>query len=576
MADPARRVTQTIIEAEHLEDQPQRFTQALVEVDLLPGTVYTNAVAMPEYEGDERGIPVASDRAAWDTNRYPEHHAIDLKDDLPQRHNPWPMVAGEAAVSDGTKLVATDIATQAELDAHTTAHTSDPGATSKPLSTDANGYLDLVRLYLDELHAETGADLTIQLGDDAGVQKLVIKDSGTTEVASIDSDGLLTTRTLLVVPASSTDTVFRTQSLQSTAPLGSELVTNGTFDSDLSGWTIGGTGTGWSWDAAGKALHATGNVDTLWQNINVVNGTTYQVEFTISDRTAGYIIGGVYIYQYGTYSRFSGGTLSRSLVAVGTGVQALTITPTSDFDGKIDDITVKSIIGNSQANAVYLDDDGDVAIEIRGDAGLYNIFVGNDAGGWNTSGEQNVAIGSDALYANTTGGNNVAIGRQALYANTTGGNNVAIGQQALYANTTSVFNVAIGWQALRANTTGGNNAAIGSDALYANTTGSGNVAIGRRALYANTTGIYNVAIGRRALYDVTEGIQNTAIGYNTGRGITTGDYNTIIGANVTGLDPDRSGSHPNTDKRCWRHQDRHCHRSHADLLRRRRHAGRLG
>jgi len=83
MADPARRITQTIIEAEHLEnqpqrvtqvlveaehleDQPQRFTQVLVEVDLRPGTVYTNAVAMPEYEGDERGIPIASDRAAWD------------------------------------------------------------------------------------------------------------------------------------------------------------------------------------------------------------------------------------------------------------------------------------------------------------------------------------------------------------------------------------------------------------------------------------------------------------------------------------------------------------------------------
>jgi len=90
-----------------------------------------------------------------------------------------------------SEWVPTDVATQAELDAHMIAHTSDPGAASKPLSTDGSGYLNLVRLYLDELHAETGADLTIQLGDDAGAQKLVIKDSGAAEVASLDSDGLL-------------------------------------------------------------------------------------------------------------------------------------------------------------------------------------------------------------------------------------------------------------------------------------------------------------------------------------------------------------------------------------------------
>ncbi len=78
---------------------------------------------------------------------------------------------------------------------------------------------------------------------------------------------------LAVVPASSSDTVFSTQSLQSTAPLGSELVTNGTFDSDLSGWTIGGTGSGWAWDAAGKAAHSTGNTDTLYQAVSYTHLT---------------------------------------------------------------------------------------------------------------------------------------------------------------------------------------------------------------------------------------------------------------------------------------------------------------
>jgi len=136
VADPARRVTQTLLESEHLEDraqrftqlllesehledQAQRFTQVLVEVDVGAVTgVFTNGVAMPEYKGDARGIPVAGDRSAWEVDDYPEKHASDLNDEEPRYHNPWPMADGEAAVSDGDKLVATDVATQAELDAH--------------------------------------------------------------------------------------------------------------------------------------------------------------------------------------------------------------------------------------------------------------------------------------------------------------------------------------------------------------------------------------------------------------------------------------------------------------------------
>ncbi len=84
----------------------------------LGGDVLTQAVTMPDYTGDDRGEPLPGDRAAWDVVDYAARHARDLKDDAPRRHNPWPMAAGEAAVSDGDKLVATDVATQAELDAH--------------------------------------------------------------------------------------------------------------------------------------------------------------------------------------------------------------------------------------------------------------------------------------------------------------------------------------------------------------------------------------------------------------------------------------------------------------------------
>lgn len=80
--------------------------------------VYTHGVAMPDYEGDARGVPLAGDRSAWEVDGYPERHASDLNDGEPRHHNPWPMASGEAAVSDGNKLVPTDVATQAELDAH--------------------------------------------------------------------------------------------------------------------------------------------------------------------------------------------------------------------------------------------------------------------------------------------------------------------------------------------------------------------------------------------------------------------------------------------------------------------------
>lgn len=84
----------------------------------LGGDVLTQAVTMPGYEGDARGTPLAGDRSAWEVDDYPEKHASDLNDNEPRRHNPWPMSSGYAAVSDGEKLEAIDIATQAELDAH--------------------------------------------------------------------------------------------------------------------------------------------------------------------------------------------------------------------------------------------------------------------------------------------------------------------------------------------------------------------------------------------------------------------------------------------------------------------------
>jgi hypothetical protein len=363
------------------------------------------------------------------------------------------------------------------------------------------------------------------------------------------------TAKLDIVPSSSSDVVFRTKSLQSTAPLGSELVSNGNFSTvpDTS-WTWG---TGWTHDTTNlEADHTTGNTAALTQNISVINGQTYQVEITIRNRTAGSVtldINGVYIYDYGTSNTLSSNTTyKRSLVANITGTATLSITPTSDFNGSVDDISVKQITGVSQPNFSLLDDEGSVVAELRGKGSLDSVAIGVNALRYNTTGYRNSAIGASALYSNTTGYWNSAIGANALYSNTTG---FAIGilllerlrmlftpiqlvsrilllECMLYANTTGYWNSAIGANALYSNTTGYQNSAIGASALYSNTTGYRNSAIGANALYSNTTGYWNSAIGVNALYSNTTGYWNSAIGVNALYSNTTGYSNSAIGASA--------------------------------------------
>lgn len=61
-------------------------------------------------------IPIKSDRSARDSKGYPAYHATDLEDGTPVQHNPTGANAGDAPVWDGSKWVATPIATQTELE----------------------------------------------------------------------------------------------------------------------------------------------------------------------------------------------------------------------------------------------------------------------------------------------------------------------------------------------------------------------------------------------------------------------------------------------------------------------------
>ena len=317
------------------------------------------------------------------------------------------------------------------------------------------------------------------------------------------------------------------RSLRDVATLGSELVTNGGFTGDTTGWTLGAN---WAY-GVNNVVHTAGAVEALSQNISVVSGTVYVISFSQSAATAGSLtiaIGAVSVdWAYWQSVK------SVTITAGATGALSFSITPTTDYDGTLDDISVKAIVAYTLPTARLLNVDGSVGVEIRsGGSGLSNTAIGYYALRSNTTGTSNTAIGGDALRSNTTGHSNTAIGRDALYSNTTGDSNTAIGYYALSSNTTGNYNTAIGRDALYSNTTGTSNTAIGVSALRSNTTGTTNTAIGVSALRSNTTGYYNTAIGYYALYAVTEGVGNIALGYQAGNLITTGNYNIIIGYDI--------------------------------------------
>jgi len=117
----------------------------------------------------------------------------------------------------------------------------------------------------------------------------------------------------------------------SAGTLGSDLIVNGTFDTDLSGWTAGA-----NWSQAGGKAVCTINAGTLASAVSTIaNNGVYQMSVTVV-KTAGTSIaitgGGVAI---GT--PLISGTYTYQFRAISAA--ALTFTPTADFAGNLDVVT---------------------------------------------------------------------------------------------------------------------------------------------------------------------------------------------------------------------------------------------
>src|SRR5688572_7974866 len=158
-----------------------------------------------------------------------------------------------------------------------------------------------------------------------------------------------------------------------------------------------------------------------------------------------------------------------------------------------------------------------------------NLYLGYQAGQFNTTGSLNTGLGFSALRNNTTGTSNTAFGVQSLYSNNQGSRNTSQGFFSLYANTTGTDNVSVGYIALRDNTTGNFNSALGSTSLQSNTTGFQNTALGAFSLKTNTTGSQNTATGFNSLNKNTSGDGNTANGISVLANNETGAFNTGSG-----------------------------------------------
>ena len=196
--------------------------------------------------------------------------------------------------------------------------------------------------------------------------------------------------------------------------------------------------------------------------------------------------------------------------------------------------------------------------------GLYNIFVGYNAGQANTTGDYNSFVGYQAGYSNTGGSNsfmgsgagytnaggnsNSFFGESAGYYNEAGSYNVFMGYQSGHENTNGAFNTFVGAQAGSNNTTAAQNSFIGSYSGTSNETGANNSYVGYYAGYENVTGSANSILGTEAAggslsgsfssstlmgyqagYAITTGSDNLLLGFRSGDSLTTGSRNIIIG-----------------------------------------------
>lgn len=192
-------------------------------------------------------------------------------------------------------------------------------------------------------------------------------------------------------------------------------------------------------------------------------------------------------------------------------------------------------IGNFAKAGDYSVSIGDYAGNGQLTGGSSNVFIGQNAGRYNSS-NGNTLVGArsgegvSGTAANGSG--NTCLGQQTFFNRSSGADNVMLGTNSGYNLTTGSENVFIGYGAGYSHTGASNrNVFIGKSAGYGtgSTTNTENVGVGMWSLQSLSSGGQNSCLGHRSGTSITTGGQNSLLGHNAGAGVTTADDNTIIG-----------------------------------------------
>ena len=383
-------------------------------------------------------------------------------------------------------------------------------AASENLTLQSTSHATRGKLLLGSSAAYDEVNVRLGVGTQAPSAKIHV--IGTTEQERLGYDA----SNYYAVTVSSTGTVTHEatggthaiKGVNSLATLGTEILTNSSFASDLSGWTD--SASSWSW-SAGSALHTPGSASTLSQTVSgIASGTTYVLDIVISGRTAGTVsfgLGSVTLVDYGTITAISS-SRTKVLIAAETGSVSFVVTPTSDFDGKLDSLSLKAVTaGSVTPTLTLLDSTGTLACSFRtGLSGTQTIAIGDGAFRSMAYGSSSsVVIGYRAAYNTANLSQSVMIGYQAGYNANNAREMVCVGASAAYNATVAYACVLAGW-----------------GAGYSVTNAGSCVYVGHMAGYYNQTAVQIVAVGREALKNHTTGYNTTAVGHNAGRWIADG------------------------------------------------------
>jgi hypothetical protein len=153
-------------------------------------------------------------------------------------------------------------------------------------------------------------------------------------------------------------------------------IDSSSFDSDLDGWT----GTNWTQDT-GAALHTAGAVAALTKDMTIVSGVRYKVSIDVGG-SAGTLtpsIGAV----AGTAITAGDGAVTQIIVAGASGTLAVAFTPTSDFDGTVDNVVITATLyGVATVDSETTATGDRILLPLQTDPAECGKWIASDTGAW--------------------------------------------------------------------------------------------------------------------------------------------------------------------------------------------------